>query len=89
MTDTVAILELADAGHTPGAIAAALNLTTGRVYATLRAHRPDRVRSPRTRTSEKPGQVLFLAAQGVRPGRIAVLLGISRAYVYRVLAESC
>jgi hypothetical protein len=80
------ILSLCDEGHTPAQIAAAMQLPAGSVYATLRVERPNRSRAPRRKTSGIPGQVLGLNAAGVAVGRIAGLLGISRTYVYRILA---
>jgi hypothetical protein len=82
------VLEMSDAGHTPAAISLATGLAPGKVYATLRAQRPDRPRAPRARTSPVPGRVVALADVGVRAGRIAELLGCSGAYVYRILSEA-
>ena len=81
------ILTLSDNGHTPAAISAALAIPPGKVYATLRRERPGRKRAPRTRTSLIPKRVVALSAAGVKAGRIAELLGVSDAYVYRILAE--
>jgi hypothetical protein len=83
-----AILALSDSGVPPSQIAAALSLRPGPVYSVLRVHRPDRPRSARRCTSEKRQQVLFLTTQGVRPGRVAVLLGVSRQYCYRILKKA-
>lgn len=82
------VLELCDAGHTPAAIAARLGLTPGKVYAILRRERPGRKRAPRRRVSEVPARVKGLAAAGVGAARIAELLGVSRQYVYAILAVS-
>lgn len=82
------ILQLADAGTSVADIAAAVDLTPGRVYGILRTERPDRTRSPRTRTSKVPNKVRALAAKGTKPARIAFVLGCSRAYVYRILGEA-
>lgn len=80
------ILDLSDAGHTPASIAAALSLSLSTVYATLRAHRPQRARAPRPRTSDLPRRIQGLASRGHKPARIAELLDCSRAYVYRWLS---
>lgn len=82
------ILRLADAGVLVATIAAAVALTPGRVYALLRVHRPDRQRTPRPCTSDKPRAIRGLAGEGIRPARIAALLGVRRQYVYRVLGEA-
>ncbi len=68
-------------------IAARVNLGQGRIYALLRQHRPNRPRHPRRRTSELPAQVRGLTAKGIGPARIAALLGVTRQYVYKILAE--
>lgn len=80
------ILSLNDAGHTPASVSRALSLSPSTVYAVLRQYRPDRARAPRPRTSDLPGRIVGLASRGHKPARIAVLLGVSRAYVYRHLA---
>jgi DNA-binding CsgD family transcriptional regulator len=79
------ILSLSDTGHTPASIATLLDLSLSTVYATLRAHRPQRARAPRPRTSDLPRRIQGLASRGHKPARIAVLLDVSRAYVYRWL----
>ena len=86
--DPTQILTLSDAGHTPAAIALALSLPPGKVYATLRRERPGRKRAPRTRTSLIPSRVLALSAAGVKAGRIAAVCGVSAAYVYRLIKEA-
>jgi hypothetical protein len=88
VTDAAQILSLCDAGETPAAIAAALSLPPGRVYAILRRERPNRTRAPRSPTSDKPRMMRGLAAAGIAPKRIAVLLEVAPAYVYRVLAQN-
>lgn len=80
------ILSLSDQGTTPAAIASDLALPVGAVYAALRVGRPNRSRVRRPRTSEVPAKVLGLAAAGVAVPRVAALLGVSRAYVYRIMA---
>ncbi len=79
------ILRLCDAGKHPGEIAAALDIPAGRVYAVLREHRPDRKRKPRAHTSVLRSQILALAAIGTKPARIAMLLNVTRQYVYKVV----
>jgi hypothetical protein len=64
-----------------------MQLTPGRVYAVLREHYPDRPRTPRGRTSDKPRAIQGLNEHGIKPARIAVLLSVTRQYVYRVLGE--
>ncbi len=80
------ILELSDAGHHPAAIARALSISVGSVYAVLRVERPNRPRKPRPRTSDLPYRIRGLRSGGIKPGRIAELLDCSRTFVYRVLA---
>jgi hypothetical protein len=88
MTDTERdICARADAGEDADSIAAALHITRGWVYSILRKHRPDRVRKARASTSLMPANVLGLNACKVPPGQIASRCKISRAYVYRILAE--
>lgn len=82
------ILERHDAKETVAAIARAESLSPGYVYGILREHRPERKRAKRTRTSEKPAQIRYLASQGIAAVRIAVLLSVSKAYVYKSLEES-
>jgi hypothetical protein len=86
-TSPAQILALHDAGQTVSAIASSANVSQGYVYALLRAERPERKRAPRTRTSEVPAKIRFLSEQGIGAARVAVLLGVSRAYVYRVISE--
>ena len=64
-------------------IAKRTQLSVGRVYSVLRVERPERKRSPRPRTSDLPAKIKALAAQEIKPARIALLLNVSRAYVYR------
>ncbi len=77
------ILTMADAGESVEAIAAACDLTRGRVYTILRKHRPGRSRQPRRRTSSKPDQVRALCKMGTPVKRAAELLGVTRQYAYR------
>ena len=79
------ILALSDAGHAPADIASRLDVPISTVYSILRRHRPDRPRKPRRRTSDLPYKIRTLASRGIAPQRIAVLMEVSRAYVYRVL----
>lgn len=87
MNHTPTILALADAGESPSAISRAVPCSLGYVYGVLRANRAGRARAKRTRTSEVPRKVVGLAAAGIGVDRIAVLLQISKAYAYRILAE--
>jgi hypothetical protein len=75
-----------DQGLTPVEIAAS-GVALPRIYATLRKWRPRRERAARRRTSQKRGLVLALAKEGVGAARIVVLVRISRARVYKILAE--
>lgn len=76
--------------HAPD-IAAALGVSLSKVYTVLRcARRGNRLkwhRKPRTRTSELRPQVIDLNRRGWSASCIAKELGISRAYVYRIIAE--
>lgn len=85
MSDRDAILARLDAGQTPVQIAAALAVSLPKVYGILRAERPNRSRSARTRTSTLPAQMLALHAAGLGVARIAELLQTSRTYVYRTI----
>lgn len=85
MTATVdSLLRDADAGMLVADLARRYSLPPGRVYSLLREHRPDRRRSPRTRTAALPVQIRGMLGLGLRPARVAFLLGITRAYVYAV-----
>lgn len=91
MTPSLAqyVLTLCDRGLTPAAIQGEMpGVPMGEVYAILRQQRPDRARAPRPRTSDVPAAVLQLRAGGIRVGCIATLLGVSRAYVHRIIAEA-
>ena len=81
------VCQLSDAGETVEAICEATGLKFGRVYDILRKHRPNRPRQPRKRTSRLPEMICGLADHGIKPPRIAVLLKITPAYVYAVLAK--
>lgn len=87
MPDHSNILERHDAGESIEAIAAAEGVSTRHVYHVLAKHRPDRPRKPRTCTSAMPGVIRGLHDQGMAAARIASVLGISRAYVYRHIAS--
>lgn len=76
------ILSLYDAGTLPRDLCA--THPKGVVYAVLRKFRPDRTRAPRLRTSAIPAQALALAKAGMSAGRVASVLGISRAYAHRL-----
>lgn len=81
------ILTAADRNTPVADIAATVELTPGRVYAILRRERPRRKRKERRRTSDKPAMIRGMAGEGIKPARIALVLGVSRAYVYRILSE--
>lgn len=82
------VLKRADDGERVPKIAKAAGVKTGRIYALLRKHRPERERSSRTRTSMVPQQVLALHKTGAGPSRIAELLDVSRQYVHRIISEA-
>ena len=81
------ILEINDRGGTVAEMIEASGLGQTRVYALLKEHRPKRARQPRKRTSDLPWHVRHLAAASIKPPRIAFLLEITPAYVYRILSE--
>ena len=85
MTTTDKILKRHDKGEDVATIAKALGVSAGYVYSALREHRPRRARKPRATTSDIPRMIRGMADQGIAQSRIAVVLGISRQYVSRVL----
>jgi DNA invertase Pin-like site-specific DNA recombinase len=88
MTLPYRILTLSDHGNSAPQIAAAESISTGYVYKVLREHRPKRPRKQRAATSELLAKVRALARRDVTVARIAMLLGCSKAYVYRILQEA-
>lgn len=87
MSSTEQICELSDAGYFLVQIAGSLGITKGRVYEVLREMRPNRARKPRQRVSLLPAQIKSLHSIGTSAPRIAQLLGVSHAYVYKVLQD--
>jgi hypothetical protein len=84
------ILAFYDITPDASVVASALSLSVGTVYAVLRHHRPDRKRKPRPvlqKSADKRRQILGLVSRGHKVTRVAELVGCSRTYVYRVLAE--
>lgn len=84
------ILAFYDVTPDAAAVASALSVSVGTVYAVLRHHRPDRLRKPRPRTSgsvDKRRLILGLVSCGHKVARVAELVGVSRTYVYRVIAD--
>jgi DNA invertase Pin-like site-specific DNA recombinase len=81
------LLKMADDGASVAAIARDVALQPRRVYAVLAEHRPDRPRKRRPRTSKKRRAILALEAQGFVESDIASAVGVSRQYVYKILAE--
>lgn len=80
------IVARSDAGEHPDQIAATLpGCTLGYVYTVLREYRPRRKRKPRRCTSDIPDKVRALDGAGIKQARIAFLLGITRAYVSKIL----
>lgn len=82
------ILQAADVGSRPEDIAVAIGINLSKVYYVLRVHRPER---PRAQHRHKFNKTRFaiegMLGQGYLPGRVAKVLGVSRAYVYRVKGE--
>ena len=87
--DLPTFLRLVDEGATVDALKAATGLQESRVYGLLRKHRPDRPRQKRRETSDKPRIVRGLAGEPyrIKPQRIAFLLDIAPAYVYKILGN--
>jgi transposase-like protein len=83
LINLTALLHDADAGATVATLAAQHGLSASRVYRILREYRPVRARSPRPRTSKVPAKIQALAAAGCDVARVAELLDVSKAYVYR------
>lgn len=83
-----AILTRHDAREPVAQIAAFLAVSPGYIYGILRQHRPNRLRQPRTRTSEKRKLILGLLARGYHAPRVAFLAGCTPAYVYRLADET-
>lgn len=83
------ILAFYDVTPDAAAVASALSISKGTVYAVLRKHRPTRLRKPRPvlqESADKRRQILGLVSLGYKVARVATLVGCSRTYVYRVLA---
>lgn len=83
------ILAFYDVTPDASVVARALSISTGTVYAVLRKHRPARRRKPRLvlpESADKRRQILGLVSLGYKVARVAELVGVSRTYVYRVLA---
>lgn len=79
------VLRLADEGVRVEAMCAVTGIQRSQVYRILARHRPDRERQGRRRTSDLPRRVQGMFKEGIAPGRIAALLRVSRAYVYRII----
>ena len=77
------ILARHDKGQPVKEISRALDVSSGFIYRVLRDLRPNRKRKPREKTSDVPRMIAGLAKQGIKPARVAVVLGVTRAYVYR------
>lgn len=88
MIDLPDILARSDRNESVDEIARVADVSPGRIYALLRKHRPDRARKPRERTSEIPAKIRALDLQKIKPRRIAFLLDVTPAYVYKVLDNS-
>jgi DNA invertase Pin-like site-specific DNA recombinase len=83
--DIKQIVQLADAGKVATDIASATGWSSDFVYKKLRERRPNRKRT-RKRTSKLRDAIKSLALH-MPASEIAAKLEISRAYVYRILAE--
>jgi hypothetical protein len=85
--DLQTFLDMVDRGERLDALKAATGLRESRVYGLIRKYRPDRPRQSRRPTSDKPAAVRGLAAEphNIPPTRIAFLLGVTPAYVYKIL----
>lgn len=81
------ILRRTDAGQSPKEIAAALDMDVHLLYSVLRQYRPRRKRARRPFVSSKRPLVLAMWAEGIRAARIAEVLEISRARVYKMLSQ--
>ncbi len=81
------ILTRHDRGESVATIAAALSLSPGYIYGVLRRERPKRQRKARVTTSDLPRMIVGLHRQKIKPARIAVVLGITRQYVSKVLTK--
>jgi CRP-like cAMP-binding protein len=90
MTTREQVLILHDDGTTAPQIAEALGVTPGYVFGILRDERPNRPHGNRgRRKSELRVAIRFHSTvEQMAPARIAEKLGVSRAYVYRILGES-
>jgi hypothetical protein len=82
------ILKLADRGQSASDIAVTVSKSPGYVYSVLREHRPDRQRKAHKTRSDNPRMIAGLHDQGIKPARIAVVLGVSRAYTYSELKKA-
>lgn len=88
-TTRAAILARHDKGESVATISRALSVTPGYVFGILRDERPDRPHGNRgRRKSELRVAIRFHSTvEQMAPARIAEKLGVSRAYVYRILSE--
>jgi hypothetical protein len=80
-----AFLTAADQGADVPTLCSAFDLGQTRAYELLREYRPDRPRKARRRTSAIPAKVLALHEIGTPAKRIALLLGVTPVYVWRIL----
>lgn len=81
------ILKRSDRDESVASIAVATGKSPGWIYKVLREHRPNRPRKPRKVTSDLPETIRALASEH-KPSSIARRLGVSRAYVYKVLQQA-
>ena len=83
------ILKAYDAGKSVAEIALFAEVTQGYVYLILRNQRPDRPRKKHVTRSDLPRVICELVAKEIKPSVVATALGVSRAYVYKVLRTAC
>lgn len=82
------LLQAADQGARAADIAASLGVTPAAVYSQLKKHRRGRKRSPRVEGfNETRFKIVGLLAAGHLPSRVAAVVGVSRAYVYKIQGE--
>ncbi|MGJ5032341.1 hypothetical protein ACQR1I_36270 [Bradyrhizobium sp. HKCCYLS2038] len=69
-------------------IADTVGVSLGYVYEVLREHRPGRPRKQHKTRSDNPRMIVGLFDQGIKPAKIAKVLGVSRTYTYRELGKA-
>lgn len=82
------IVQLAKNAY-PSDIAADTGYTVSWICKVLKRANKSRARKPRGQTSAIRPWILWLGAGGMKPSQIAKSLGVSRAYVYKILSDAC